>query len=106
MKKNKVDKGFRKFLKEAWALWKERQHTHRALRILNKQEWSVEFLTALLLRASTMSGKPLEMTIHGPNNVAFTVNTIDHKQNYQQTDDIFNFLDDDIKIKQFMESIR
>jgi hypothetical protein len=94
-----------KFTKELWGLWVERHKIHKALRILNKQTWSVEFLTALLVRAANASHQQLAMTITGPGGIAVHINTIDDNAPALQDDNVFNHLDDDVYIKQFMESI-
>jgi hypothetical protein len=99
-------KGFRGFLKDVWLLWKERQLTRRALRILNAQDWSVEFLTSLLIRAASASKQQLEMTIVGPNGRMLKVNTLESRPQAVVDEDIFNHLDDDVKIRQFMEAVR
>ena len=91
---------------EMWQLWIERCKTKKALRILNKQEWSIEFLTAMLIRASRITGQPLEMTIVGPGSVAVQINTMDNPQSAVYRDEsIFNHLDDDLKIQSFINQV-
>jgi hypothetical protein len=99
-------KGFRYLVKEVYDLWKERQHIHRALRLLNKQEWSIEFLTALLVRAANTTKQPLEMIITGPGGITLQINTIRPETSIYKDDDIMNHLDDDLRIKQFMDSLK
>ena len=94
------------FIKQAWALSIERSNTRKALRTLNKQQWSVEFLTAMLVRASNVVKQPLEMTIIGPGGVAIRINTIDNIETPYRDDNIFNHLDDEVRMRQFMESIK
>jgi hypothetical protein len=100
------DKGFGAFLKEAWNLWKERQHIHKALRILNKQEWSIEFLTSLFARAVKHFNEPLEMIISGPGGVSVMVRSTEAKNFALADDDVMNHLDDDVFIRQFMERLK
>jgi hypothetical protein len=95
-----------KFIQDLWDLWVERHKIHKALRLLNKQEWSIEFLTHLLVRASKVSGTPLEIRIIGPNNVAVEVKYSELKPEQYKDDDIMNHLDDEVKMRQFMEQIR
>lgn len=93
------------FFKQAWDIYYERTKTRKALRLLQKQEWSVDFLTALLIRASNMTNKPLEMIITN-NNMTIRINTIDSSMNATYRDDnIFNHLDDELKIKQFIDEV-
>lgn len=96
---------FFEFLKQVWDLWVERCRSKKALRMLNKQVWSVEFLTELLIMASKKHG-PLEMTIISPNGAKIVVNTIDTKSRDVLDDNIFNHLDDDIRVSQFVETMR
>jgi hypothetical protein len=100
------DKGLRAFLKEAWNLWKERQYIHKALRILNKQEWSIEFLTSLFIKAAKHFHEPLEMTIVGPGQVSVTIKSTEAKNFVLMDDDVMNHLDDDVFIRQFMERLK
>jgi hypothetical protein len=95
----------RTFIKELWDLWVERRKIHKALRILNKQEWSIEFLTALLVRAANFTHQPLEMFIRSANGHEIVVRTADVSTPYAD-DDIFDHLDDELKIKAFMDKVR
>jgi hypothetical protein len=94
-----------KFVKQLWRLWVERHEIHKALRLLSKQQWSIEFLTALLIRASRTAG-PLEMYITGPDGVSVTVRSAEVTEQRYIDDDIMDHLDDDVYIKQFMERIK
>jgi hypothetical protein len=78
--------------------------THKALRLLNGQEWSVEFLTAMLIRASKLRRQDLEMDIYGKNGTKITVRTTDSVSKFKD-ENIFEHLDDEIKIQQFMEQL-
>ena len=71
--KKRRDFGFAFFLKSAWEVLVEEARTRRALRILAKQEWSVEFLTTLVVKAEQLSGKSVELDVHGPGGTGFTV---------------------------------
>ena len=51
----------RTIIKQVWDVWVEQSRARKALRILNKQEWSVEFLTSLLVSAANKTGKKYEM---------------------------------------------
>jgi hypothetical protein len=94
----------RKFLREAWAVLVERQKTHKALRLLSKQEWSVEFLTAMLVRASRVTKQQLEMSITNGGN-SITVRTIENQTSKFKDDSIFDHLDDQAKVNQWVESM-
>jgi len=93
------------FIRQAWDLFIERYKTRKALRMLSKQEWSIDFLTAMLLRAANLAHQPLEMTITN-NNTHIKISTVDGPTTAAYRDDsIFNHLDDELKVKQFIESV-
>jgi hypothetical protein len=98
--------GFFNIFKDAFAIMKERAAVHKALRLLNKQEWSVEFLTSMLLKASKANNsQALEMTIVSPLGAKIIINTRDKQPPLELDDSIFNHLDDELRIKQFMDSL-
>lgn len=41
-----------RFIKELWLVWVERAKARKAVRLLMKQQWSVEFLVYLLTKAA------------------------------------------------------
>lgn len=96
----------RTIIKQVWDVWVEQSRARKALRILNKQEWSVEFLTSLLVSAANKTGKQYEMSITSPNGAHIVVTTINKAQSNKVDDTIFNHLDDDLRIKQFIEGLR
>jgi hypothetical protein len=99
----KKQDGLSKFIRDAWDLSIERGKIHKALRLLNKQSWSIEFLTALLQRAAKNYGSHLEMTITGPGGFSVTVKTTDGStSNKYKDDDIMQHLDDEVKVNQFI----
>jgi len=83
----------------------ERWMTRRALRILSKQTWSVDFLTALLIRAANTMHRPLEMQVHGPYGVIATVRTTEAINEVYRDESIFNHLDDEMKVRNFINEI-
>lgn len=94
-----------KFIKEAWGICVERYLTHRALRLLSKQSWSIEFLSALLIRSAKCMGTDLEMTISDESGRSIKVNTLTVQQPLYKDDSIFDHLDDEVRIRQFMNSV-
>jgi hypothetical protein len=95
----------RTIFSELWELWLQRCQTKKALRYLCKQEWSVEFLTVLLVKAANIAHQPLEMVISN-GTTSIRVNTLENVPTTLKDDDIFDHLDDEAKIRQFMEQIR
>lgn len=92
------------FIHQAWALATERMCTRKALRLLQKQEWSIEFLTAMLIRAANVVHRPLEMTIKN-RETSVTIRTTDDVATPYKDDSIFNHLDDELKIRQFISEV-
>ncbi len=91
-----------KVLLEAWA---EYVKTKRALRAAAKLSWSVEFLTAMLKRAAKAENQNLEMTL-GNGQQWIKIRTVGQDLSDVKDDSIFNHLDDDLKIKAFIDSLR
>lgn len=93
-------------IKKIIEIYHERALVRKALRLLNKQMWSVEFLTALLAKAAKVNGKHLEMELVSRDGTRLVVRTTDALVAQNDDDNIFNHLDDDVKIKQFMDELR
>lgn len=91
------------FLKQAWELHIEKVKTRKALRLLSKQEWSIEFLTALLIRAANLSNRPYEMTIQNGNS-SIVIKSASAQSAYRD-DSIFNHLDDELRVRQFIDEV-
>jgi hypothetical protein len=94
---------FKTYAKQLWELWVERCKTRKALRELSKQTWSIEFLTTLLVAAAKRTHQQYSMTITSPQGANVTVTTLDMPGQTTQDVDIFDFIDDDVKVKQFMD---
>lgn len=93
-----------KLFKQLVSIQYEAAQTRKALRILAKQTWSVEFLTTLLQRAANHLRSPLEMTV-GNGQQWIKVNVTPGK-GFEEQDSIFNHLDNEVRIKQFMEQLK
>jgi hypothetical protein len=105
VKKQKIDNktGLMVFLKEAWAIAVERAKINKAMRLMNKQMWSVEFLTALLYKAAKSYGTSLEMTINGPGGLSLVVKTGESRNPTSYKDEsILEHLDDEVKVQQYI----
>lgn len=89
--------------KQLISIWHEKYQTHKALRLLSKQEWSIEFLTAMLIRASKVSNTPLEMSIHNGNK-SIVVRTADSVSKYKD-DSIFDHLDNELRVSEFIKAV-
>jgi|SRR5262245_51144346 len=104
VKKEKVPKE-PGLLRQVIAVAYERAMTRRALRLLNKQEWSVEFLTVLLVRASRLKSEALQLTVHSAEGLVMKITSLDALTStpVYKDDSIFNHLDDEVKVRQFIK---
>lgn len=94
-------------IKEIIDIYWERAKMRKALRLLNKQTWSVEFLTKLLIKAANASKQRLEMEIISQDGIRLIVRTQDQDlSNDKGSFDIFDHLDDDIKLREFEKVLR
>lgn len=86
------------------AIHYEQTRRRKALRLLEKQHWSVDFLSTLLLKSAKMLGTSLELTIVSPDNVRMIITAKDLKTDDGRIDDtdIFNHLDDETAVNDFI----
>lgn len=100
MRDNKEPSLFRQII----AIHYEQARRRRALRILEKQHWSVDFLSTLLLKSAKMLGTSLQLTIVSPDDVKLVITAKDLKTDDGRIDDtdIFNHLDDTSAVNDFI----
>ena len=83
----------------------EQARRRKALRTLQRQSWSFDFLALLLVKASKMAGKGLSLIITDREGKSYTL-TYDNAQNadaIQALDDsIFDHLDDEAAVSSFI----
>lgn len=91
-------------LRQIISIHYEQARRRKALRLLQKQTWSVDFLSTLLLKSAKLNNSPLELTVISPDNAKLVVRVIDYKKDDGRTDDmdIFNHLDDAAAIDRFV----
>lgn len=90
-------------LKQVLAIRYEQAKRRKALRLLEKQTWTVEFLTELLYKAANMKQQNLEMTIHNKNGQVITVLAKPGMySDISDSDDIFDRLDDEAAVERFI----
>lgn len=100
MKKDKEPSLFRQII----AIHYEQARRRKALRLLEKQHWSVDFLSTLLLKSAKMLGTSLQLTIVSPDDVKLVITAKDLKTDDGRIDDtdIFNHLDDASAVNDFI----
>lgn len=100
MKKDKEPSLFRQII----AIHYEQAKRRKALRILEKQHWSTDFLSTLLLKSAKMLGTSLQLTVISPDDVKLVITAKDLKEDDGRVDDmdIFNHLDDEAAVNSFI----
>lgn len=98
MKKEKRDS----LLSEIIHIKYEQARRRRALRILNKQEWSVEFMEYLVAHAAKDLGKKIEIEIESPAGHKLRIKSVEADYSAAADDDIFNRLDDNAAVERFI----
>lgn len=100
MKENKEPSLFRQIV----AIHYEQAKRRKALRLLERQHWSVDFLSTLLLKSAKMLGTSLQLTIISPDDVKLVITAKDLKTDDGRIDDmdIFNHLDDSTAVNDFI----
>lgn len=98
--KNKEPSLFRQII----AIHYEQARRRKALRVLERQHWSVDFLSTLLLKSAKMLGTSLELSIISPDGVTLKITAKDLKTDDGRIDDtdIFNHLDDNTAVNDFI----
>lgn len=90
-------------LRQIIAIHYEQARRAKALRLLQKQSWSVDFLSTLLLKSAKMLGSPLELTVCSPEGISFKITAKDmHDDGRVDDTDIFNHLDDQAAVNDFI----
>lgn len=89
-------------IRQLIAIHYEQAKRRKALRILNKQEWSVEFLEALIVHAAKDLKKNIVITIESPAGHKLEIKSVEGINRYDDNDDIFNHLDDQAAVERFI----
>lgn len=90
-------------LRQIIAIHYEQARRAKALRLLQKQSWSVDFLSTLLLKSAKMLGSPLELTVCSPEGITVKITAKDMQDDGRIDDtDIFNHLDDQAAVNNFI----
>lgn len=93
-------------LRKLITIYFEQAKRRKALRCLQKQEWSFDFLALLLVKASQIANQNLSLTITDKVGVSYTLTYDKAKGNATVNDfddSIFNHLDNDTAINDFIQ---
>lgn len=97
-----MDKQEVSILKQLIAIHYEQSKKRKALRILEKQSWSVDFLTMLLTKAAKASGVPLSLMVENKDGQKFVLTADGSNKDKDIDDDIFNHLDNEAAVQSFI----
>lgn len=75
----------------------------RAMRLLSKQQWSVDFLCYLCGKAAKLSGSPVEITVTSPSKQALTIRSVDMAELNKMDESILDKLDDAAAVEDFIK---
>lgn len=105
MKKKRSTPREPSLLRQIVAIHFEQCKRRKAMRILMKQEWSVDFLTLLLIKGAKLSNQVMQLVVTSPSGITLTMTTLDAVRNqskYDDDQDIFNKLDDSAAIDAYI----
>lgn len=90
-------------LRQLIAIHFEQAKRRKALRQLAKAEWSMEFLSSVIVHAAEMLHKDIEIMIESKSGHKMYISSIKSRDNsIKADDDIFNRLDDEAAVQQFI----
>ena len=92
-------------LVKLFRIYYEQAKRRRALRLLQKQSWSFDFLALLLVKASKVVNQGLSLTITDREGVKYTLTYDKAKQSdavARLDDSIFDHLDDDTAVTDYI----
>ena len=75
----------------------------RAMRLLSKQEWSVDFLCYLCGKAAKLSGSPVEISVKSPAKQEVVIRSVDMAKLDQMDESILDRLDDAAAVESFIK---
>lgn len=89
-------------LKQLLVVHYEQAKRRKALRILEKQEWSVEFLEHLIVHAAKELKRNIIVTVTSPAGHKLEIKSVEGQDRFDNDFDIFNHLDDQVAVEQFI----
>lgn len=89
-------------LRQIIAIHYEQCLRRRALRIASRQEWSVDFLSAVVAKAAKSTNIPVEIILEDNHGHKMHIRSLDVDRGRLDDDDIFNHLDDETAVNNFI----
>lgn len=79
----------------------EQAKRRKAMRLLEKQSWSFDFLAAVVSKAAKLSGKAMSISVTNKDGTTLTIaGSPDNETQFE--DSIFDHLDDDTALQHFI----
>lgn len=90
-------------LRQVIAIHYEQAKRRKALRILAKAEWSLEFLTEVVCHSAKVLGKDVEIELETKDGKKMRISSVKGRVDQLVADnDIFNHLDDEAAVQSFI----
>ena len=90
-------------LRQIISIHYEQAKRRRALRYLAKAEWSLDFLTAVLVHSAKVLNKDIVIELETKNGHKMTLSSVkDRNEQLSADNDIFNHLDDEAAVQAFI----
>lgn len=104
MKRTRVKNKQPSLLRQIVSIHFEQAKRRKALRILNKQEWSVEFLEYLVMHAAQQLNNNIVIEVESPEGRKMRISSVNLKTDTAALDsDILNKLDDQAAVEAFIQ---
>lgn len=93
------------FIKDVWTIYSERAKARKALRLLAKQEWSVEFLIYILAKAREIARKDMHIVLRNGNQECIIYADAPKVQNtLEQKEKELDLMDDNMKLQALLDA--
>jgi hypothetical protein len=89
-------------LKKLIDIHHEEAMAKKAMRLLSKQEWSVDFLCMLCAKAAKLTGSPVEIVVESPSKQVLSIKSQDIAAFAAAEDNILDKLDDTAAVEAFI----
>ena len=89
-------------IKQVISIWYEQAKRRRALRQLAKAEWSLEFLSEVLVHSARVLNRDIIIELETKQGHKMKLSSVLSKSKLDTDNDIFNHLDDEAMVQQFI----
>jgi hypothetical protein len=89
-------------IKQVISIWYEQAKRRRALRQLAKAEWSLDFLSEVLVHSAKVLNRDIIIELETKQGHKMKLSSVLSKSKLSTDTDIFNHLDDEAMVQQFI----